>query len=182
MIPEGQGENTTDWQLLLPYPFHFWNSLLWILPFLLLVKLFRCDLFLGNEVAESFAQPLLAGCPKQQRPMSRNDILHCVPQYLHCVPQSPLRFARPSWHHPGKDNIWCICCITWSPFSIFFFNNNIRGVTEKRFALKFIEVKVRAAVCKPILSEPARIPHLRIDQRYLGTNGNGSPYSHLNEF
>ena len=134
MIPEGQGENATDWQLLLPYPFHFWNSLLWILPFLLLVKLFRCDLFLGNEVAESFAQPLLAGCPKQQRPMSRNDILHCVSQYLHCVPQSPLRFARPSWHQPGKDNIWCICCITWSPRNIFFLTT-IYGASRKKSLL-----------------------------------------------
>ena len=43
-------------------------------------------------------------------------------------------------------------------------------------------MRVRAAICKPILSEPARSPHLKIDLTYLGTNGNGSPYSHLNEF
>ena len=144
MIPEGQGKHARSEQkiqptgsystLILFSHFHFWNSLLWILPFLLLVKLFRCDLFLGNEVAESFAEPLLDGCPKQQRPMSLNDILHCVPQYLHCVPQSPLRFARPSWHQPGKDNIWCICCITWSPRNIFFLTT-IYGASRKKSLL-----------------------------------------------
>ena len=144
MIPEGQGKHARSEQkiqptgrystLILFSHFHFWNSLLWILPFLLLVKLFRCDLFLGNEVAESFAEPLLDGCPKQQRPMSLNDILHCVPQYLHCVPQSPLRFARPSWHQPGKDNIGCICCITWSPRNIFFLTT-IYGASRKKSLL-----------------------------------------------
>ena len=66
MIPEGQGEPARSEQkiqptgsystLILFSHFQFWISLLWILPFLLLVKLFRCDLFLGNELAESFAR------------------------------------------------------------------------------------------------------------------------------
>ena len=167
MIPEGQGKHARSEQkiqptgrystLILFSHFHFWNSLLWILPFLLLVKLFRCDLFLGNEVTESFAQPLLDGCPKQQRPMSLNDILHCVPQYLHCVPQSPLRFARPSWHQPGKDNIWCICCITWSLRNIFFLTT-IYGASRKK-------------VCFEI--------HWGGSE---GCNLQTNSYSHLNEF
>ena len=65
---------------------------------------------------------------------------------------------------------------------LVFFLTTFYGVSRKKFAFKFIEVGVRAAICKPILSEPARSPHLKIDLTYLGTNGNGSPYSHLNEF
>ena len=57
-----------------------------------------------------------------------------------------------------------------------------QGVPEKNFALKFIEVGVRAAISKAILRGPARRPHLRIDLTCLETKGNCSPHSHLNAF